>query len=181
MKEQKVMSTKALTCCALFTALSVVLARLVGFMPSEFARFSIEAIPIFLAGLFFGPVWGACVGFAADYVGCLFSAFGYNPILCIPPILYGLCAGLMRPLFRKKVSLWKLIVAFAPSVVLGSILYQSWALGFVSGNGFLFYLASRAIQFAITWAVDVALIYLMFKTKLFDRIGLWNPGKDDKK
>ena len=180
MKKQKIMSTKALTCCALFAALSVVLARLMGFMPSEFARFSIEAIPIFLAGLFFGPIWGACVGFAADYVGCLFSAFGYNPIFCVPPILYGLCAGLMRPLFRRNVSLWKLIVAFAPSVVLGSILYQSWALGFVSGNGFLFYLSSRAIQFVITWAVDVALIYLMFKTKLFDRIGLWNPRKDQK-
>ena len=181
MQKRNTLSVKALTCCAMFTALSVVLARLIGFMPSEFARFSIEAIPIFLAGLFFGPVWGACVGFAADYVGCLFSAFGYNPIFCLPPILYGLCAGLMRPLFRKNVSLWKLIVAFAPSVLLGSILYQSWALGFVSGKGFLFYLSSRSIQFAITWAVDVALIYLMFKTKVFDRIGLAIPERTKKK
>ena len=181
MQKNKNNTTKALTCCAMFTALSVVLARLLGLMPTEFARFSIESVPIFLAGLFFGPVWGAIVGFAADYVGCLFSAFGYNPIFCIPPILYGLCAGLMRPLFSHKVSLWKLILAFAPPVVLGSILYQSWALGSVSGKGFLFFLTSRSIQFAITWAVDVAIIYLMFQAKLFERIGLWNPGKDETK
>lgn len=27
---------------------------------------------------------------------CLFSPFGYNPIFCVPPILYGLLAGAVR-------------------------------------------------------------------------------------
>ena len=91
-----VLDTYALTVCALLTALSVVLARLLTIIPSEVSRFSLEAVPILLAGLLFGPLPGAAVGFAADFIGCLFSPFGYNPIFCLPPILYGLWAGLVR-------------------------------------------------------------------------------------
>ena len=88
-----VLDTYALTVCALLTALSVVLARLLTIIPSEVSRVSLEAVPILLAGLLFGPLPGAAVGFAADFIGCLFSPFGYNPIFCLPPILYGLGAG----------------------------------------------------------------------------------------
>ena len=75
MKKQnkKIITTKVLANCALLAALSVVLARLIAVMPNESTRFSIEAIPIFLAGMLFGPIPGAMVGFAADFVGCLFS------------------------------------------------------------------------------------------------------------
>ena len=119
MQKRNKVSTKALAYCAMLTALSVVFARLIGLMPSESSRFSIEAVPIFLAGMLFGPVLGGCVGFAADFIGCLFSPFGYNPIFCIPPILYGVFAGLMRPLLRKQVSIWRLVVAFLLPVVFG--------------------------------------------------------------
>lgn len=90
------MTTKVLANCALLAALSVVLARLIVPMPNASTRFSIEAVPIFIAGMLFGPIPGALVGFTADFVGCLFSGYGYNPIFCVPPILYGLCAGLLR-------------------------------------------------------------------------------------
>ena len=75
-KRAVVFNTYALTVCALLTALSVILARLLTIIPSEISRFSLEAVPILLAGLLFGPVPGAAVGFAADFIGCLFSPFG---------------------------------------------------------------------------------------------------------
>ena len=185
MQRRNRISTKTLAYCAMLTALSVVFARLIGLMPSESVRFSLEAVPIFLAGMLFGPLMGGCVGFAADFVGCLFSPFGYNPIFCIPPILYGVFAGLMRPLLRKRVSLWRLAIAFLLPVVLGSLLYQSAALAYMYYKdgpffqGFVYYLSTRALQFAVTMAVDVVAIYLIFKAKLFDRTGLWNSGKDE--
>ena len=89
-----VFSTYSLTVCALLTALSVVLARVLTLIPAETTRISLEAVPIVLAGLLCGPLPGALVGFAADLIGCLISPFGYNPIFCVPPILYGLLAGL---------------------------------------------------------------------------------------
>ena len=75
MQRQNKFSTKSLAYCAMLTALSVVFARLMGLMPNESMRFSIEAVPIFLAGMLFGPVLGGCVGFAADFIGCLFQSY----------------------------------------------------------------------------------------------------------
>ena len=184
MQKQTKITTRALSYCAMLTALSVVFARLIGLMPNESMRFSLEAVPIFLAGMLFGPVWGGCVGFAADFIGCLFSPFGYNPIFCIPPILYGVFAGLMRPMLRKQIDLIRLTVAFLLPVVIGSLLYQSAALAYMYYKdgpflqGFIYYLSTRSVQFAITLVADVAVTYLIFKARLFERMGLWNPGKE---
>jgi ECF transporter S component (folate family) len=175
------MATRTLASCALLAALSVVLARLIVPMPNAFTRFSIEAVPIFLAGMLFGPLAGGMVGFSADLVGCLFSGFGYNPIFCVPPILYGVFAGLCRPLLAKKISVLNLLAAIAPAVVFGSVLYQSWALGYVSGKGFLFFFTTRSVQFAITMVVDVLILNLLFRGKLFQHIGVWPPKKKESK
>ena len=71
---------RTLAVCALLAAVSVVLARLVIPMPNETTRFSLEAIPIFIAGMLFGPLPGALVGFVADFVGCLFSAHSLRSV-----------------------------------------------------------------------------------------------------
>ena len=127
-------SVRSIAICALLTALSVILARLLIPMPNETTRFSIEAVPIFIAGMLFGPLPGAFTGFAADFIGCLFTPYGYNPIFCVPPILYGLCAGLFRPWLTQKISPLRIAAAFLPAIVLGSILYQSGSLALIYGG-----------------------------------------------
>lgn len=179
-KKSAGMTTRTLTCCALLAALGVVLARLIIPMPNEFTRFSIEAVPTVLAGVLFGPVAGALVGFVADFVGCLFSPYGFNPMFCVPPILYGLCGGFFRYFLAKQPSLPRLALTMAPAVVFGSVLYQSWALGYVYGKGFLFYLSTRSIQFAVTWVLDVMILYFLLKSKIFQHIGVWPPVKKNK-
>lgn len=176
-KRAVVFDTYALTVCALLTALSVVLARLLTVIPSEVSRFSLEAVPILLAGLLFGPVPGAAVGFAADFIGCLFSPYGYNPIFCVPPILYGLCAGLFRPWLTRRCSPLRLAAAFLPAVVLGSILYQSFALAMIYGGEarlayFLARLAARSVQFAITGVLDVLVVWLLQRSGALRAVGL---------
>lgn len=173
--------TYALTVCALLTALSVVLARLLTVIPSEVSRYSLEAIPIVLAGLLFGAVPGAAVGFAADFIGCLFSPYGYNPIFCLPPILYGVFAGLARGWLGRGVNLAKLAAAFLPPVLLGSVLWQSAALAFIYNSkgsfmpSFIFFLSTRAVQFAVTLALDVLVIFLLFRANIFSRMRVWPP------
>lgn len=163
-----VLDTYALTVCALLTALSVVLARLLTIIPSEVSRFSLEAVPILLAGLLFGPLPGAAVGFAADFIGCLFSPFGYNPIFCLPPILYGLWAGLVRRYVWRRPTLWRAALAVFPAAVCGSVLWQSMALALVYGGAakwpyFLTRLAARSVQFAITGCIDALLVWLLMR------------------
>ena len=141
---------RAMVTCALLTAVSVVLARFLIPTPNEVTRFSLEAVPIFLAGMLFGPLPGALTGFAADFIGCLFSPYGYNPIFCVPPILYGLCAG---------------------------FLYQSFALAMIYGGGakaayFLTRLAARSVQFAITGVLDVLVVWLLQRSGALRAVGL---------
>lgn len=182
MKKTRSITTKTLTYCAMLAALSVILARLIGLMPSESSRFSIEAVPIILAGILFGPLPGALVGFAADFVGCLFSPFGYNPIFSLPPILYGLFGGLFRHRIAEKNSLLWLITAVLCPVVLGSILYQSATLAYmyydgVFWQGFFLKLAERSVQFAIVFVLDVTAVYFLLRSGVFQRIGVWPPLK----
>lgn len=175
------MSTRALVSCALLAALSVVLARLIIPMPNATTRFSIEAVPVFLAGMLFGPIPGALVGAAADAVGCLFSGYGFNPLFMVPPILYGLCGGLFRPLLARRMRVGTVALAFLPAVVLGSILYQSWSLAFVYNahgtlrESFLYYLGTRSIQFAVTFVLDVLVVWALYKSNVFHAARLWPP------
>ena len=59
----KRITTRMLVTLALLSALEVVLARFIVPMPNPTMRFSIEHVPIILAGLLFGPVPGMVVGF----------------------------------------------------------------------------------------------------------------------
>ena len=178
---------KTLAVCAMLAALSVIFARLIIPMPNAFTRFSIEAIPIVIAGLLFGPLAGGIVGFVADLVGCLFSGYGYSPIFCVPPILYGVLAGLLRFLLFKKTDIWRILLVYLPPVVIGSILYQSWSLALVYNSkgtfaaSFSYFLTTRSIQFAITLVIDAVLTWLLFRTGLFERAGLWKASPKEKK
>ena len=163
-----VFNTYALTVCALLTALSVVLARVLTLIPAETTRISLEAVPIVLSGLLFGPIPGAVVGFAADLIGCLFSPFGYNPIFCVPPILYGLLAGAVRRYVTDRPALLRTALAFFPAALFGSVLWQSMALALVYGGDakqafFLTKLVSRSIQFALTGGVDTLIVWLLLR------------------
>ena len=177
-----VMATRTMAFCALLAALSVVLARLIIPMPNASTRFSIEAVPIFISGMLFGPLAGGLVGFCADFVGTLFSGYGFNPLFCVPPILYGICGGLFRHYLAGNVTTPRLFVAWLPPVVLGSVLYQSAALALVYPTGtylqsLILKLSARSIQFAVTIVLDVIVTFLLFRAKLFDRMGIWPPKK----
>lgn len=176
-ESRKRMTARALTTCAILAAASVVLARLAGLMPNVSTRFSIEAVPIFLAGALFGPLPGALVGASADFIGCLFSGYGFNPLFTVPPILYGVFAGLFRKYVLEKPSVVRIGLAFLPPVVFGSVLYQSWALAFVYGGAafrsfFLTKLATRSIQFVITWALETLVVFLLFRSGIFEKTHL---------
>lgn len=184
------LTTRTLAYSALLCALAIVFARLAALAPNAFSRYSIDSLPVYLAGLLFGPLAGGLVGFSADFIGCLLSPFGYNPVLSVPPILYGVFGGLVRLLFLRRVprrSLPWICSGFVPPVVLGSILYQSFALAYFYRydpavensfrDGVLFFIGTRSAQFAVVFAVNVLLLCLLFKTGLFARLRVWPPKR----
>ena len=176
---KKTMTTKTLAYCAMLAALQVVMARLIIPMPAADTRFSLEAIPVVLAGLFFGPLAGAMVGFSADLVGCLFSGFGYNPLFCLPPILYGLFGGLLRYYVSEKPSFLRVLLAYAPAVILGSFLWQSFTLAYVYNSqgafleSFLLKLSTRGLQFGIAWPLEALITTILLKSGIFQSLKIW--------
>lgn len=167
--------TYALAVCALLTALSVVLARILTVIPSEVSRFSLEALPVLLAGLLFGPWAGGGVGFSADLIGCLFSPYGYNPIFCLPPILYGVWAGLLRRRVWTRPSLPRMALVVYPPAAIGSVLWQSMALALVYGGDakqpfFLSQLGIRSVQFAVTGTILTVLLWLLLRRNALEPV-----------
>lgn len=176
----KTSTSRMLVTLALLAAIQVVLARFIIPMPGPTMRFSIEAVPIIVAGLLFGPLPGAAVGLVGDAVGCLFSGYGFNPVFSVPPMLIGICAGLLRSLVVRKTSYLRILLSFLPAVALGSVLWQSYWLSFFYGTRtFLGFLGLRAAQFAVTSLINAAVVLGLFKARVFETLGLWpRDGRD---
>lgn len=186
MKNKKALITvRAIACCALLAAISIVMARLLSFSTPDGVRWSLDKFPLFLAGMLFGPLMGAMTGFVADALGSLMQ-FGFNPFLCPPAILYGLFGGLFRLFLVKKFNIVRLGIAYLFPIVIGSILYQSCALAYFyfSGTlleGILYYLGTRTFQFSIMLVAEVSIIATLMKVNVFTRIGLWPPVMKERK
>lgn len=184
MKENKrIIAVRAVACCAMLAALSIVFARLLSISPPGGVRWSLDKFPLFLAGMLFGPVMGALTGFTADFLGSLMQ-YGFNPLLCLPAILYGLFGGVFSQYLRKKFTVIRLGFSYLFPIVLGSVLYQSYMLAYLYFDGGLkeglaYYLGTRSVQFAIMLVVEVAIIYTLMKLKIFTRLGLWNKRGND--
>lgn len=176
---------RTITYCGLLAAISVVLARLLSFAPMGNTRWSLDKFPLFLAGMFFGPLAGGLTGFVADAGGSMLQ-YGFNPILCPPAIIYGIAGGIFRHFIAKKQSVFTLAISYLIPTIVGAILYQSAALAWVFNaatffEAFIVNLGARSIQFAIVATVEIALIYLLLRTKIFSRMGIWPPIKKERK
>ena len=177
-------TTKSLVYCAMLAAIQIVIARFVSITPMPGVRFSLEAVPVVLAGLLFGPIAGMTVGFGADFIGCMFQPFGYNPLFCLPPILYGLFGGLMRNYVSEKTNFLRVFLAYLPAVILGSILWQSFTLAYVYNSKGAFMeslmvkLSTRCVQFGIAWPVEALITTLLLKSGIFQGLKLWPSSKN---
>lgn len=181
--KKPIVATKTIACCAMLAALSIVMARVLSFSTPDGIRWSLDKFPLFLAGMLFGPVMGALTGFAADFLGSIMQ-FGFNPLLCLPAILYGLAGGLFRCFLQKKPSLFRLAVSYLVPVLFGSVLYQSCTLAYFYFEGayfagVLYYLGTRTFQFSIMLVVEVLIIYTLLKANVFTRLGVWPVRKEN--
>lgn len=179
------MTARTLSTCALLCALNVVFARFFTVMPSALSRCSIEGVPIILAGYLFGPIPGMLVGFVGDTIGCLFSGYGWNPIICITPMMVGAFAGILRPLvyrLNKPWDIWRVAVTVLPAKLLGSVYWTSQCLvwlGF-SQKGLPTLMAARGVEALIEFVLETIVVMLLMKTGVFQRMGMFPPAKRER-
>ena len=160
----KKVNIRTIAVMAMLTAVSIILARLLGFYLTPSLRVSFDYFPIILAGVCFGPVVGAVVGGLADFLGStVFSGLGFFPPLILGPILAGLVAGLLAKVaFRNNLDRWwKVMVVSCTADLLCNLLWGTFALSLLYGMPFLSYLLIRApLKLAIA-VIDAQLVYSM--------------------
>lgn len=108
MNNQKVVVYK-ITLAGLLIALSVIFQRffVIPFGVASLYRFSLGNLPIMMASLFLGPVFGLIVGASSDLLGATFWPVG---TLLLWPVLSAAAYGLLPWLFLKAIKFIKKII-----------------------------------------------------------------------
>ncbi len=161
----KKFNIKTLATLSMFTAVSVILARFLGFYLTESTRVSFEYFVIVLAGMCFGPLAGAVVGGLSDLIGAtLLSAFGFYPPMIVGPILAGLLGGLLSDyVFKGNPNRWwKFLVIAGVSEIIANLLWGSFALSLLQGLPFLTVLALRTPIKLVIIFIDAQLIFAVY-------------------
>jgi ECF transporter S component (folate family) len=157
-------TTYAIVVSGLLTALSIVLTRVfaANFMifgvPA--ARLSIGFVPVMLAGMLCGPLWGMAVGGLADALGFLIFPSGvYFPPITLTSALVGLIPALVMR-FAGKAPDWlkALLGVTAVQVVCSMFLQTFWlSLLYVRAFDLLFY--PRAVVALVTIPIYYLFVY----------------------
>ena len=94
--------TRILCLAAFLTALSFLLGLLAKTIQGAGPlRFTIEGLPVVLAGITLGPLYGATVGIAADLLSCLLAGQTPLPLITLGAATVGLVPGLIA-LARRR-------------------------------------------------------------------------------
>ena len=110
-------------------AMSVVIGLLCkDFFTFGYYRVTFENLPILLAGIVLGPVYGTAVGVVGDVISCFLSTNpAVNPIITVGAASVGLISGLVPRFIIKKRSVLQYALAVYPAHLVGQVLIKSFA------------------------------------------------------
>ncbi len=162
MKPQK-SKLKNLVLSALFAAMALALKPF-SFYLLPVARFSFVPVPIIIAGIALGPIWGAAVGGVADIVGYLMfdtSGAAMNLIITAGFVLAGFLPGVVFHVLKgKKKGFYDLANIFSYFILLaivaglllleGSIKFAEGAINVIS--------PASGNWIALPWSAVIAMI-----------------------
>ncbi len=159
---------RVLCASALLIALSVVLGKYLAVSTPIF-RFSLENLPILMAGIFFGPIIGGVVGVIADLIGCVVMSFTVNPLITLGAALVGGISGLVPMLLTrggKPLRAPIVCLSVALSHIVGSMTVKTIGLAIfasVPTDKLLW----RIPLYLVIGTVECTLLVLLTRNKIF--------------
>ncbi len=157
--------TKKLVVSGILVALSIVLTRLFVVNIEQTIRISFGFVPIMLAGMLLGPIWGLAVGGLADLLGCLL--FGVTPFLPITltSALVGLLAWLLYRLTAGRKEWLRVLISVSVTQIICSMFLQTlWLSLLMPGATFAGLFFWRAVVALATIPVFTILLYAVLKS-----------------
>ena len=164
--------TLKITLTAVFTALCVVSNIFtITLNASATQVFSFVYFLCFIAGIYLGPVSGACVGFLGDLIGHLIHPLGaYNPIIGLSCLLIGVIPAI---LWKLPFKTWaKLALSFVICLVVCTAFLNCLGIYLFinSSKGFFAFVLGRMIFQGPVALANVILVFLLVKSKLIDKL-----------
>lgn len=167
MNSSRKFNITTLTCIALLIALEIIFTRFIA-INTQFLRISVGMIPVAVAGIMFGPIWGGICGAAGDILGMLiFPSGAYFPGFTITAALTGIVYGLF--LYRHRFSLPRLIIASIIVCIGLNLLLDTLWLNIMYSSGFIALLPARTIKCVLNIFIYSFIIYILW-SKILLRI-----------
>ena len=115
-----------LVVCAMLTALGVVLGGLLSIPAMPFGSYTLKigfgVLPVIIAGVLYGPGYGAIVGALCDLLQALiFPKGAYMPWFTVVGALFGLIPGLFF-IKRQTPTFLRILLAVAVGQIVGSVI-----------------------------------------------------------
>lgn len=151
----------------MMTAISIILGKYLAIRGGDIMRFSLENMPIILAGIAFGPAAGVTVGAVSDLVGCVLVGYTINPIVTLGAASIGLVSGIL-PRMLKKTPLSGLPLTAATvalSHLVGSIIIKTLGLSAYYDMPFGILMLWRLLNYLIVSALDCAVVHILLNNK----------------
>ncbi len=165
---KKKITAKFLTVCAILAAFSIVLGKYLAINVGENFRFSLENLPLLLAGIYLGPIAGAIVGAVSDLVGCLLVGYAINPIITLGAVIVGFLSGVCAKLFKRRCAI-SLLFAIASAHLAGSVLVKTLGLFIYYGSPFLPTMCWRLVIYLCTGLIEFLVLFLLSKNRGFEK------------
>lgn len=164
------LQVREITNAGLLTALSIVFTRLVAvIMIGNFVRLSFGTIPIYIAGLMFGPVVGGLVGGVADGLGYFVNNFGgaFIPHIFLASVVRGIIPPMVISALGNNSKNWavKVTVAVVLTELVASVWLTTWGLSWAMQTPFVAFLIRRLPTLPLQLVIFSSLTY-MFTVKL---------------
>lgn len=162
----KKLNSRVIAFAGVLIAMQIVLARVVAIPIGNELRITVSATPIYLAGLWFGPMIGGICGGISDILGCILAGYAPNPLILITSVLCGVMPGFFKKNFLKKVELWRVLVVVALHGLIGSLGFTTLGLHWFYGTPWVYLYTTRTVQTILLTAVNSVLVYFLYKSQL---------------
>ena len=116
-------NTVKISVCAVLSAMYVGLDLLAVSLSAPFGgtlKISVSGLPVIIAAILFGPLWGGAVGFVGAFIGQMLSyGFTATTVLWVMPATFrGIAMGLLFILFNKSLKPYILVIETVVSALL---------------------------------------------------------------
>lgn len=159
---------KKIAILSILMALGVVL-KFFSIGTGEF-RISFWDIPLFMAGVIAGPVYGGIVALGADLIyGLCFSTYPFSFIMMFTTIIWGVAGGIFKYLKINKLTLIPLFIVVLGTSITSTVINSIYLILYYGFESMLVKLPLRLLVLVIKWPITTLLVYILYKS-VFSKI-----------